>query len=286
MAARRKKLRRPAKKKPARRAASLDDLLPDTPAQPVEAKLERAPVPATRGSYVVRVAELRRMAGIDFIRDPDGNTIDHWWAREDRPYHKAVKQKTFQEWAREDNWINRREQFWLEVEYKVLEDAKHKILVQKLREIDEVTVISDAMQEYLRPLRDPLTGDVKRYPEYDNEGKPHPLAGLPVFPLELPPMDKFAKSWIDVNKLLMTKRGEATSRSETLQSEQTRVIAGGLDPTTSGVSFSREDIRRLAAYALKMKQPELQGENPLDDVIDIDEVEEPLEEAEEDEDDV
>jgi hypothetical protein len=203
----------------------------------------------------MRVAEVRRAAAHDFITDPDGRSVRAWYEREDRPYQRLVRFATFETWAVDDEWNRRRDQFWAEVEHKVLQAAQHKVLVQRLREVNELTIATDAMAEYLRPIIG-ADGSIRRHPPLLDNEQPNPLAGLPVFPLELPPLDKFGKFWIDLHKLLMTKRGEVTSRSEDVR----RPEGSALDPATSAVPFSQEDIRNLARYALRMRQPELQGE--------------------------
>lgn len=237
--------------KPTRRARSLDDL--EAPAQ--------AAITRTASTYTLRAAELRRLAAHEFITDPDSKSAKHLWDRADRPYRKLVRLATFQDWAVEDNWNTRRQQFWAEVEHKVLVEAGHKILVQRIEELGRLTPASDAMMEYLGPQRDPATGDWKRHPALDAEGKPHPFAGLPILPLVEPgvSIEKFVVSFDKLHKLLMTKRGEVTSRSEDVK-RPGEGDSNPLDPTLSGIPFTKDDIRALSRQMLLMRQPELQGE--------------------------
>jgi hypothetical protein len=253
--------------KPVRKARSLDDLEP----------APKAEVARSRSTYLVRVAEIRRQAGHEFITDPQGRSVRWWWEREDRDYRHVVKLATFEEWARDDEWVRRRDQFWLEIEFKVLQDAQHKLLVQRLREVNELTLATDAMSEYLRPLMD-TNGHVRRHPERLDNGNPNPLAGLPIFPLEMPPIDKFGKLWIDMHKLLMVKRGEAISRSE--ETKRTDGGSDALDPATSSLPFTRDDIRNLARFALEMRQPELRGDGSVLEMLEHEDAERAVDDKE------
>ena len=254
----RRKLKRPKPAPVKRTARSLDDV--EVP-EPASTAIEK------RSTYTVRAAEIRRQAAQDFITDPDGRKVEDLWNRGDRPYRDMVTLGTFQRWATEDDWLPRRERFWLEVEQRVYEQMGHKIALQRFQEVEELTTASNAMAEYLRPLVDRGTGMPQRHPDMLQNGQPNPLAGLPVFPLELPPMDKFIKSFVDVQKLLMLKRGEVTARSE-----ERKVPTGGgaLDPVSREVPWTPSDIRALARKALELRQPELQGAS-LEDLLGIEE---------------
>lgn len=250
-AKKKKKLRKPNQGKPAR--AKKEELSLER----VEARLAAAEatlVPRTKAGLIVRSNELRQIAAIEYITDPEAHTVEWWWSREDRPYKRTVAFNTFRDWCTSDNWSSRRDKFWSEIEQRVLEEKQHQLLMQRLKEVDELTEVRGAMMEYMQPLRNP-DGTIKRY----EDGR---LTGLPEFPLELPSMEKFVTSLINVDKLLMLKRGETINRSETITNEQERAsvaLGGG-----AKASFSRDEIQALSRYMLKMRQPELGDFEPID----------------------
>lgn len=247
--ARRLRKREPEPEKPVRRAKSLDDLEPGPVEKPASATI-------TRATFTMRAAEIRRQAAQDFITDPESRSVTFLWERVDRPYRKIVKLETLKCWAVDDNWLTRREQFWQEIEHKVLQHTAHRVFVQRIEELKRLTPASDALMEYLLPKTD-SQGVILRYPMLTDEGKPHPYAGLPQLPLEIPPLDKFVVAFDKLHKLLMTKRGEVTSRSE--QIPQRDGDSSALDPVGNAIPFSPEDIRQLSKHMLTLRQPELQS---------------------------
>lgn len=245
---------------PKRKARPLED---EAPAATV---VSRSAVPR---SYQLRQSEVRRQAAQDFITDQENRTVAYWWGRGDRPYRKLVTQRTFESWAHEDNWLVRRSQFWTEIQVRVLESQQHRILQQRLQEVAKLTDSADALAEYLHPIRDEA-GHVRRHPAVLENGQPNPMAGLPIFPLEMPPMEKLGKMWVDMHKLLMVKRGEVTSRSESATPQRPGdpddPVSSALDPTGSAVPFTPSDIEQFSKLWLLQRQPELQSENT--DVLD------------------
>lgn len=206
-------------------------------------------------NYVVRVQDMRQTAGIAYITDPEARSAqwhyDNGTPSDPELWNRQIALRTFMTWCKEDRWRDRRDQFWTEVEDRVLSARRDQILSQRLAEIDELTDIRASMSEYLRPMKTP-TGDVLRHP------LGHDLEGLPMFPLKLPTMDKFTKMFIELDRQLMLKRGEATARSETSDptKDPTRRI-GALDPVSASVSFNRDDLRAMAKLILYRRQPEL-----------------------------
>lgn len=245
-----------------RRASSLDEDVPDRDVERAAAVIAKTPPPSRR-TVVARLAEIRRVAAQEFITDPEARTVSWWHARDDRPYRTAVPLKTFEGWASADEWPSRRDHFWQRVEQRVLEHVQHELLQQRLREIAKITPTSDALLEYLSPRRDE-DGRIVRYAERLPGGAPHPFAGLPVIPLinpEDPPyVEKVIKGFIDIHKLLMTKRGEVTQRSATVDQGAGGNPLAVVDPVASAVPFSQEQISQLAQLALRMRQPELEGD--------------------------
>lgn len=200
---------------------------------------------------VPRQIELRRHAGVDYITDPDGKSIEWHWQREDREYSKSISLVQFNKWATQDGWVPRRDQFWTDIETRTLEGLGDKILQERLRELEVMTEARSYMTEYMMPLKD-SAGQVLRHPTMTKSGEVHPQAGLPVFPLELPRLDRFLKALLDLDERVMLKRGEAITRTETVGSK-TKLTTTALDPVGSLVNISREEARRLAQHLLRQR---------------------------------
>lgn len=254
-----KKLRRPIKKPDNRRSEAA-----------ISARLEKAAKrldPAEGGPSVgtlqVRTTEVRQQAAIDYITDSESRSVEWWWNNEDRSYKRIVAFRTFKAWSDFDQWISRRERFWQEIEERVLMHKQHQILIQRLKEIDLITEGADAMREWLLPLRD-KSGKIRRHAPEHEDGKENILAGLPMFALEMPDFDKFVKMYIEMDRLLMLKRGEVTGRTETVPPGERPL--GSLDPVGSKVAISKEEARELAKVMLRLRQPELSNYD-LDSVI-------------------
>jgi hypothetical protein len=235
-----KATKKPAKKKAAKRAPkkarSLDDAAAPT------------------GNYIVQQSEIRQAAAVDYITDPEARTMVYWYNRADRPYSRVAPFKTFERWAREDNWSGRRLDFWDEIQDRIIDARRDQILVQRLEEIRELSEYRSYMAEYMVPLRNE-DGTVQRYPEGSA------FAGLPVYPLGMPRFDFFIDSFIKLDKQLMLKRGEVTVRGETVNAE-----GGGraLDPAAGSPSLTHDDVRVLAKQLLLQRQPELKDAEAID----------------------
>jgi hypothetical protein len=224
----------------------------------------------SRGNFKLRLNDARQTAAVDYITDPERRPAAYHHSRIDREYSSACALDTFQSWATEDKWVDRRAKFWEEIEARVMKEYGDQLFKKKMLEVGELTLAQDSILEYLLPRTNP-DGSVARYPTIDPDtGKPHEYAGLPVLPLDLPSMDKVAKMLVEVAKVIMVKRGETTSRTEQVTVEATgetrRVTA--LDPVGGKVSFSREDIRAMSRLLLMRRQPELEA-----DTIDVPEEE-------------
>jgi hypothetical protein len=276
---RKKKLRRPISKVDTSKADNAIEARLDRAASRVT-PLATSEEEITKRTYLLRHSEIVQQAGIDYITDPESKSVEWWWSNDTRPYKRHCTLETFRTWSKDNEWVARRERFWVEIEERVLQQKQHAIILQRFKEIDLLTEGSDAMREYLLPLRDPH-GKIKRHAEVHENGKPNLLSGLPMFPLELPTFEKFVKAYIDVDHLLMLKRGEATARNESMPttSDRNKPLTA-LDPVSQRVAMTKEDIRALARYMLRRRQPELQDFD-IENVIDA-EVAAEADEGEED----
>ena len=253
IAKKKKTLRKPRPKRVARS-------LPDTPKveKRKKASVRKVMSAKTPSNYLVRVNEVRRAAYIDYVTDSEARSIDHWHGRKDRPYSRLVALKTFRMWGREDGWVDRRETYWAEITEKVVRERQKQVFMAGLEELKKLTIAHDYMGEYLMPLFDDA-GNVRRHKEGD-------LKGLPIMPLKLPDMDKYVKMCIHVEKHLMLKRGEATTRHDSMDAE-TKVKVTSLDPVAQKISLDRGDVRAMAQLMLERRQPQLVAGDG--DVIDV-----------------
>lgn len=223
----------------------------------------------SEGRFHIRTNEIRQTAAVEYITDSHGRSVAWWHAREDRPYRKVISLAQFQSWSVDDDWAVRRSKFWNDVEHHALEKLKHSAAVDRYKAYEEMLADLGPMLEYMRPLRD-KAGVVKRY----EEG--HPLEGLPIFPLEFGKMHNHVGTVLEMQKVMMLLRGEATARIEsTAKSEVRKTIT--IDPVQQNAELSEADVDAMARALLLQRQPELVDA----EIIDIDHSE--YEEAKEDE---
>jgi hypothetical protein len=203
-----------------------------------------ATVVARRGSQ--RKSSLRQLAAIDFVADPDSNSVDWHWKRSDRDYRRVVPHRTFRSWSLLDKWAERRGAFWADVEARVLSQWRERIVAQRFREIEELTQVRTHLAGYLRPLQKngKILLDAK--------------TGLPRFALKLPPFHQFVRMFLELDSQLMQKRGEATTRAdESLKQKQDRA-GETVDPAAANAPLNKEDVRALSRVLLRMHQPGLE----------------------------
>lgn len=262
-----KKLKKPtavAKKKTSRKKAA------KKVAKKKASRKKPTAITPEKRPYFVKNHELRLLAARDYIIDSEKTSVEALYEREDRPYSKLVSLHTFKAWAYDDGWTPRRDEFWEAHEQRVYESMKDQLLRARLKEIESRTEERDAMSEYLRPLRDPDTGAIRRHPQtylhrikeedgsVRTEERDHPLAGLPVLPLEMPRFDQFVTAFVKFDQHLMVMRGDATSRTESI----TRTADGpsyqeDLLTSAAGVQVDDDDIDAMARELLLRRQPEL-----------------------------
>jgi len=241
--------RKPTKRKPTKR--KLVKRKPRKVTRPVATSVTLSVVSSVRVTH----AEMRRHAAVDYITDPDGRSVDFHWGRDDREYCDHVKVDTFRQWARLDQWTDRREQFWEEIELRTLDGLQDRILRARLDELKHMTEARSYMAEYMLPVKHPETGQVMRHPAFTNKGEVHPCANLPIYALDLPRFDRFIKSLLDLDERVMLKRGEAITRTETV-GRSTKITTTALDPVGSLMNITPEEARRLAKNLLRQRMGE------------------------------
>lgn len=211
-------------------------------------KARDIPVSITRprADFARQNKVLRNQAGTDFVVDDQGRSIRYHYERKDRLYSSTVAWGTFQLWAIEDKWVDRRAEFWVQMEDRVITHYSDKIFRARLKEMAKLERMVETYEAFLLPLVDKKTGRVK----IDDK------TGLPEFGLKLPSIDKFAEMYLKVHERLMLLRGEAINRSEQINREG-RVTAHMEDPVSATPKLSRDEARAMARALLHERQKEL-----------------------------
>jgi len=212
-----------------------------------------------RAASTLTLEQWKNLALMDFVTDPQSRPFTYHYQRRDREYHKLVAYEAFSVWSREGNWHDRRVRYWEEVVARVQSEFVERVALQRIKEIDRMTIAVDAISEYAMPLLDE-DGKVVRH-------KDGVFQGLPKFALPMPDFDKVVTMLTKLQEKLLLLRGEATSRSETTTTgvdKDGKPIGGSLDSMKGKVNFSVDEIRAMSKLMLVSRQPEL-----LDDAIDI-----------------
>lgn len=210
-----------------------------------------APVLVTRDVW-------RAQARNDFVMDPEKRTITWHHSRPDRPYENTWTLGTFAKFATDEHWMELREKFWREVEERVWHLQKEKVVAQKLMQLEKLTNVYEYAIEWLGPVIDRKTGEIKRYPD-DHET----FGGLPRFALEMPSIEKYMVAMMKFQQQLMLLRGEATSRTENLAAGTDGSISS-TDPVGASQSFTKDELRAIARMMVRRRQPELIDQPEID----------------------
>ncbi len=189
---------------------------------------------------------LRNQAGTDFVVDDQGRSIRYHYERKDRLYSVTVGWDTFQRWAIDDKWIDRRAEFWEQMEDRVIANYADKIFRARLTEMGKLETLIEKYEQYLLPLVDPKTGKL----QIDDNG-------LPKFGLKLPTLDKFAEMYLKIHERLLLLRGDVTNRSEQIGKGQIPVTAHTDDPASVAPKLNRSEARAMARALLHERQKEL-----------------------------
>lgn len=250
-----RRLKRPAKS-PKTHAANVRDRVARAANAPTPRSIETAIEAVPRVSVTAKDM-WRGQARSDYVMDPDQRSVTWHYQRTDRPYSEMWSAHTFSSFATAERWTELRAQFWRDVELRVWNAQKEKVIAQRLRQLEQLTEIYSYGMEWMGPLVNPDTGGVQRYPA------DHAHAGLPMFPLDMPSFDRFASTMIKLQQQIGLMRGEATSRSE---STHVVATAGGApaDPVGASASFSQEELRAIARLMIRNRQPELAEQPEID----------------------
>lgn len=218
------------------------------------------PSPTTAKAMTEQQMTLRKMAKMLFVTDSKENSVEWHWEN-DRDLRGAVLFKdhvtfyVFRQWSLTDHWIDSREEFWGHVEVQVLANLRDEFTRAKIDELRIMTESRGYLTEYLFPMKDRATGEVRRHPA------DHRLAGLPVYPLDLGNMPKLIEAFLKLDERMMLKRGEAISRTQG-EIDDIRELAGATDASSTGgpaaalakrMNFNPDEARTAARLILEQR---------------------------------
>jgi hypothetical protein len=202
-----------------------------------------------RNLYPVHTTELRRLAMMEYVTDPDSRSVEWHHNRPDRDYHKLVGYSLFERWSLEDTWADRRKKYWDEVVERVQTQFAERAAIQRIREMERLALAVDSISEYLLPKRDKKTGQVIRHP------LGHEHEGLPEYPLQVPSFNKTAEVFVNLYDKLVKVRGElSAARPEFVDDDDGDTSLG---PAAGRTNLSTDEIRALSKMLLHRRQPEL-----------------------------
>lgn len=238
----RKSPRRPTKKATPKKAAKKKRAVK----RAAKKAAKKASIVPTKKTIKAAVKNIRLQAAQDYIADPEGRSVRYHYERDDRDYQEAVTYDGFVRWSQADSWTDRRQQFWEEIEVRMLAHMRDEILQARFERLSKMKEAVSYAEEYMMPLRDPKTGEVLRH-ELTHAEYP----GLPKYPLKLPSMEKFVRMIMEIQDKIRLDSGEAVTRSETLSSGKTKVSVTALDPVVDSMKLDPNEARSLARTLLR-----------------------------------
>ncbi len=197
--------------------------------------------------------EVIRQSEVAFLQDPDGQTIEWHW--KNGVACKYVSLATFHNWAQSGKWIDRRIEYWRQIQDRLLDNLSDKILDQRIAELKDMKAVRDAIVEMLQPMQD-KNGNILR-----------DEAGLPKFHVTLPPYDRLVRAFIELDTRMGVKGGDVTDRIAIVdgRASRTTVVTGGRAQEL--LKLTTEEAQHLARQLLLKRNNRLHDE----DVIDMEE---------------
>lgn len=228
-----------ARKKPAKKAVRKKRVM-----KPKKASLQKN-LPKT---HVVR-----QQALADFVSDAESRDEGYHYMREDRTYEEHVTIHIFRKWKLDDEWELHRAAYWAEAQKMLLEktrDQTVQMLADSMRQLNE---LRDFAFEWCDPIRDEATGEVLRYPEQDDKGRPHRFAGKPMLAVPIRNFEVAVTSALALDEAVRDRRDEVlrlTGQGDSASKAQ-------VDPVVEQVNLTPADLRSMAAALVERRQPEL-----------------------------
>ena len=149
-----------------------------------------------------QIKRLRKTALTDFLADLDAHSVRWHYEREDRQNSALVTFVQFTHWSARDQWHAKREAYWEQIEQRVRDGIKEEVAHRRVTDLKKFEALTESLEIYLLPLRDPTTGNVV----FD-------AAGLPTFPLKMPPMDRYVDMYLKLHARAMQLRDGVTEQA-------------------------------------------------------------------------
>jgi hypothetical protein len=237
-----KKKRAPAKKK--KRAAP---------------KRKRAPRAGLKRD-LPKTHVIRQQAHADYVTDPESRDEGFHYIRDDREYAKHVNIHIFRKWKEEDEWDLHRAAYWAEAQKMLLEKTRDQTVQMLADSMNQLNELRNFAFEWCDPIRDEATGEVLRYPDTDDKGRPHRFAGKPMLAVPIRNFEVAVTSALALDEAVRDRRDEVLR----LTGQGDSASKAPTDPVVAQVNLTPADLRSMAAALVERRQPEL-----VDDALDI-----------------
>ena len=227
-----KKKRKPAKKKRTRKKVA------------IKAGLKRD-LPKTH--------VIRQQAHADYVTDPESRDEGYHYIREDRAYAKHTNIHIFRKWKEEDQWELHRSAYWTEAQKMLLERTRNDTVQMLADSMNQLNELRDFAFEWCDPIRDEATGEVLRYPNEDDKGRPHRFAGKPMLAVPIRNYEVAVTSALALDEAVRDRRDEVLR----LTGQGESASKAKVDPVVEQVNLTPPDLRSMAAALVERRQPEL-----------------------------
>ena len=196
---------------------------------------------------------VRQQALADFVSDAESRDEGFHYMREDRVYEKHVTIHIFRKWKHEDGWELQRAAYWAEAQKMLLEKTRDQTVQMLADSMKQLNELRNFAFEWCDPIRDEATGEVLRYPDEDDTGRPHRFAGKPMLAVPIRNFEVAVTSALALDEAVRERRDEVLRL--TGQGESASKVA--VDPVVEQVNLTPADLRSMAAALIVRRQPEL-----------------------------
>ncbi len=214
---------------------------------------KKNPIKAGLKRNLPKTHVIRQQALADFVTDPESRDEGYHYIRDDRGYSKHVNIHIFRKWKEEDQWDLHRAAYWAEAQKMLLEKTRDQTVQMLADSMKQLNELRDFAFEWCDPIRDEATGEVLRYPDEDDKGRPHRFAGKPMLAVPIRNFEVAVTSALALDEAVRDRRDEVLRL--TGQGESASKVA--VDPVVEQVNLTPADLRSMAAALIERRQPEL-----------------------------
>lgn len=230
------------------------------PAKKVRKKRVMKPKKAALQKDLPKTHVVRQQALADYVSDAESRDEGYHYMRGDRTYEEHVTIHIFRKWKTTDEWDLHRAAYWAEAQKMLLEKTRDQTVQMLADSMKQLNELRDFAFEWCDPIRDEATGEVLRYPEQDDKGRPHRFAGKPMLAVPIRNFEVAVTSALALDEAVRDRRDEVLRL--TGQGESASKVA--VDPVVAQVNLTPADLRSMAAALIERRQPEL-----VTDAIDV-----------------